>query len=169
MILHRHALQKSRSFCSSARHRPPPSPQLAALPSVWSAVPTYGPVIRAPHVSSLTSQTLGVCGPAVRGLSSLVDPKLTEEPSWCICPSPHDGYGSDPWPRAQRLLSQMLEAEQQGTGRLEAIFIPSEWLKTPASGVPYLDEESCPKKRQGCSSIELPSCSECSGSCLGLF
>lgn len=77
-----------------SQHRPPPSPQMLALPSVWSAVPTYGRAIRAPHVSSLTSQTLGVCGPVVRGPSSLVDPKLTEEPSWCRCPSPHYGDGS---------------------------------------------------------------------------
>lgn len=55
-----------------------------------------------------------------------------------MCPSPQlwlrtPGHGPSDF-------CVRLEVGQQGTGRLGAIFILCEWPKTPAPGVPYLDE-----------------------------
>lgn len=97
--------------------------------------------------------------PMARSPDLLAGPKLTEQPRWLVFLEPQFELrvlGHQP----RGLCKSGVAGRGRGGGE-GAIFILSERLKTPASLVPYSDEESRPKKSSDCDSVELPTYSKC--------
>lgn len=134
--------RKGSSFCLPAGHRPPPSPGFLALPSLVSGRPHTARGQSPTPVAFHVSDARGLWGQAEAGAQR---PVLTCQSranrGAFLLPVPFPAASvTGPWPQAQCLPCQVLGLGRQGTGRLEAIFILSPWLKTPASVVPHLDE-----------------------------